>query len=298
MKHKRGDRGSVEENTSVAKKSNMADDSDDKSDTACCKEEEPSLREIKSMLVNIQATMATIVEENKNFRKELVDLKTAVDFNDNELRQLKKDHQKTSEMNTMLKKELEKTKKELNNTKKVLQDQEDETQNLWFSLDSLEQYTRKNSLEFHGIPECLYANAQDVVISVAKKIDVDIEEDDIEIVHKLQRKKGNKPIIAKFCSHKTKAKIYRERSKLRNVKVSDIFPHYSPADESLNRIYINENLTTFRRDLLSKALKKRKEKILSSVWTLDGKIFAKTSSDEEPIKIQSEADLNNICAEI
>ena len=70
------------------------------------------------------------------------------------------------------------------------------------------------------------------------------------------------------------------------------------SDESLNRIYINENLTTFRRDLLSKALKKRKDKILSSVWTLDGKIFAKTSSDEEPIKIQSEADLNNICAEI
>ena len=298
MKHKRGDRGSVEENTSVAKKSNMADDSDNKSDTACSKEEEPSLREIKSMLVNIQATIATIVEENKNFRKELADLKRAVDFNDNELRQLKKDHQTTCQMNTMLRKELEKTKEELDSTKKVLQDQEDETQNLWFSLDSLEQYTRKNSLEFHGIPECLYANAQDVVISVAKKIDVDIEQDDIEIVHKLQRKKGNKPIIAKFCSHKAKAKIYRERFKLRNVKVSDIFPHYSPADESQNRIYINENLTTFRRDLLSKALKKRKDKTLSSVWTLDGKIFVKTSSDEEPIRIQSEADLNNICAEI
>ena len=186
MKHKRGDRGYVEENTSVAKKSNMADDSDDKSDTACC-EEEPSLREIKSMLINIQATMAAIVEENKNFREELADLKRAVDFNDNELRQLKKDHQKTSQRNTMLKKELEKTKEELNSTKKVLQYQEDETQNLWFSLDSLEQYTRKNSLEFHGIPECLYANAQDVVISVAKKIDVDIEQDDIVIVHKLQR---------------------------------------------------------------------------------------------------------------
>ena len=36
----------MEENISVAKKSNMADDSDDKSDTACGKEEEPSLREI------------------------------------------------------------------------------------------------------------------------------------------------------------------------------------------------------------------------------------------------------------
>ena len=186
MKHKRGDRGSLEENTSVAKKSNMADDSDNKSDTACSKEEEPSLRE----------TVATIVEENKKFRKELADLKRAVDFNDDELRQLKKDHQKTTQMNTMLKKELEKTKEGLNSTKKVLQGREDETQNLWFSSDSLEQYTRKNSLEFHAIQECLYANAQDVVISDAKKIDVDIEKDDIEIAHKLQREKGNKPIIA------------------------------------------------------------------------------------------------------
>ena len=74
------------------------------------------------MFVNIQATMATIVAENKNFRKELADLKRAVDFNDNELRQLKKDHQTTSQMNTMLKKELEKTKEEPNSTKKVLQD--------------------------------------------------------------------------------------------------------------------------------------------------------------------------------
>jgi len=294
MKHKRGDRGSVEENTSAAKKSNMAEGSDDNSDTACGKEDEPSLREIKNMLVNIQATITSIVDENKNLKKELAELKASIDFNDSELKELKEHHQKTVHTNTTLKQELKKTKEELSRTKTLLQNQEDETQNLWFNLDSLEQYTRKNSLEFHGIPECLYANAQDVVIRVAKEINVEIEQDDIEIVHKLQRKKGNKPIIAKFCSHKVKAKIYRERVKLRNVKVNDIFPQYSPADESRNRIYINENLTAFRRDLVSKALKKRKDKILSSVWTLDGKIFVKTSSDEEPIRIQSEADLNNI----
>ena len=79
----------------------MADDSDNKRDTTCSKEEEPSSREIKSMLVNIQATMATIIEETKNFRKGLADLKRVVDFNDNELRKLKNGHhQKTSQMNT------------------------------------------------------------------------------------------------------------------------------------------------------------------------------------------------------
>ena len=57
MKHKRGDRGSVEENTSAAKKSNMADDSDNKSDTACNKEEEPTKICIQQYL---SATSTTI----------------------------------------------------------------------------------------------------------------------------------------------------------------------------------------------------------------------------------------------
>ena len=74
----------MQENTRVAKKSNMADDSDNKSDTTYSKEEEPGLHEIKSMLVNIQATVATIVEETKNFRKGLANLKRAVHFNDND----------------------------------------------------------------------------------------------------------------------------------------------------------------------------------------------------------------------
>ena len=237
----------------------MADTDDESGDTACVQEDEPSLREIKDMPVDIQATMASVVQENKNLRKELADLKSSLEFNGTALEQLKEDHQKTSQLNTLLKRELEKTKEDVNDTKKSLQYQEDETQNLWFSLDSLEQYTRKSSLECHGIPECLYANAEDVVISVARKINIDITPEDIEIAHKLQRKKGNKPIIAKFSGHKTKARIYKERSKLKNVKVSDIFPQYCPADESLNRIYINENLTPFRRRPCFKGIKKKKE---------------------------------------
>lgn len=63
--------------------------------------------------------MATIVEENKNLRKELTDLKSSLDFSDTALRQLKEDHLKTSQMNTMLMKELEMTKEKLSTTKKI-----------------------------------------------------------------------------------------------------------------------------------------------------------------------------------
>jgi len=45
------------------------------------------------------------------------------------------------------------------------------------------------------------------------------------------------------------------------------------------RIYINENLTENSRGLLEKANQKRKDGLLKSIWTLDGKIFLKTSPD-------------------
>ena len=65
-----------------------------------------------------------------------------------------------------------------------------------------------------------------------------------------------KPIIVKFVSHKKKAELY----KLSGGCFS-------------RGIYINENLTSFRRELLKEANKKRKNNIISSAWTIDGKVF-------------------------
>ena len=63
--------------------------------------------------------------------------------------------------------------------------------------DRLEQYTRKNSLEIHGVPP------EEVVIKIAEALEVPVHPNDIEIAHKLN-KKGNKPIIVKFLSNKVK----------------------------------------------------------------------------------------------
>ena len=54
-------------------------------------------------------------------------MKTTVGFNDTGVNQLHKDHQKTSQLNTLQKPE-QKKMKEPNSTKKLLQEQEDETQ--------------------------------------------------------------------------------------------------------------------------------------------------------------------------
>ena len=59
------------------------------------------------------------------------------------------------------------------------------------SARCLEQYTRKHSLEIHGIPENLYTSTDDVVIKLGERLDVPIAKEEIEISHKLYN--GKKP---------------------------------------------------------------------------------------------------------
>ena len=49
--------------------------------------------------------------------------------------------------------------------RKTIGGQEDEVADLYDLQDDLEQYTRKNSLEIHGVPESAYTSTEEVVPS-------------------------------------------------------------------------------------------------------------------------------------
>lgn len=295
-KIKRSDRSSTEEETSTAKKSNMADQEEKDSLDSLFPEKEPTLLEIKDLLVSIQATVFEISQENRVLKKELTELKDSMAFNEKELQDIKDSLKKVSKANASIQKELVKAKEELEQTKQQLDKEKEETGRVWCAFDDLEQYTRKNSLEIHGIPERVYSDTESAVVKIANALDVSIQPDDIEITHKLKGREGKRPIIVKFCSHKTKSKLYKERIKLRNFKISDIFPSFSTTTATFNqdRIYINENLTPYRRDIVKEANQRKRNKTLTSVWTLDGKIYVKTSQEGERIRIFSMEDLENI----
>ena len=122
-----------------------------------------------------------------------------------------------------------------------------------------------------------------LLFKVAEALNVTIVPSDIEICHKLKRSKGPQPILVKFFSHQTKSKLYRERTKLKIVKISDIYPSYSSSGD--RRIFILENLTTYRRELVAEANRRRRDGTLLSIWILDGKIYVKTSPEGTPKKI-------------
>ena len=213
----------------------------------------------------------------------MAELKTALKSNERELKELKASLASANRQNAELAKELQATKKKL-------KDQTEEIVRIIESLDVLEQYSRKNSGEIHGIPENVYTSTEEAVLKLADVLNVPVAAEDLEISHKLKRRNGRRPIIVKFCSHKVKSRLYKARTKLKSVKISDLYPGYASAATKQSRIFINENLTPYIADLVRRANEMRNDRLLSSVWTLDGKIFVKTSPEGNPVRIHCEND--------
>ena len=140
----------------------------------------------------------------------------------------------------------------------------------------------------------LNENAFLVPGSLALRFDVDLSER-----HRIGRKRGAKPILVKFVSHKVKSRIYKARTNLKAVSVQSLFPgsSISMVSETTPRpmgIYINENLTPYCKEMMSLAVEKRHDGKINKVWTLDGKIFIKTTPTGNPRQMFSLEDVKEL----
>ena len=169
-------------------------------------------------------------------------------------------------------------------TSSYVKEHSEELEELQISLDNLEQYSRKNSLEFCGFPEDIDMSTEQIVCKIAEAVGVPIKEDDIEISHWVKRKRGDKLVLAKFINHKIKSRLYKARTKLKNVSVGDIF--LGCAEEAMDRPYSKE--------MMSLVAEKRKNRKIEKVWSLDGKIFIKTSPTGSPRQMFSKDDIKEL----
>ena len=103
-----------------------------------------------------------------------------------------------------------------------------------------------------------------------------------------------KAIIAKFANHKDKAKCYKARIRLKDVTLSTIFLTYLGTSLADQRVFINENLTGYRSEMMKLAIEKRREEKILSTWSLDGKIFIKTSPSRRPRQMFSIDDVKEL----
>ena len=119
------------------------------------------------MLVDIQITVSNILCENTKLANEVAELRSAIQQQKGELVNVKtalaKTQKQQDDLEIQLAAERKKTK-----------DQEAEIAELYDLQDALEQYTRKNFLEIHGVSESAYNSTEEVVLRLAEALNVDI----------------------------------------------------------------------------------------------------------------------------
>ena len=107
--------------------------------------------------------------------------------------------------------------------------------------DDLDQYNRRENLEFHGIFLNPNENTNRIIKTVAKKLNINLKENDISTSHRLPKSLSNNPpiIIARFTNRDIRNLIFQKRKNLIGIRDYGI--------DGMTNLFINENLTPKRK---------------------------------------------------
>ena len=189
-----------------------------------------------------------------------------------------------------LQKEVAQLRDIIKNKDETINKLEQRVTSLEYGLDEMEQYSRRNSLRISGVME---TESEDVVKKAMELFNdtmgVTVEEDKIDRIHRVGKKTedATKPrqILVKFATYQVRNKVMRKRSVLKpdqkHTKESAAPPH--------SRIFINEDLTKMRSNLLYHARQLKKDKAILDCWSWDGTILVKNSvSKIIPVRTMSD----------
>lgn len=156
-----------------------------------------------------------------------------------------------------------------------------EMEELRQQVNELQQYSRRQNLEVHGIPCLSNENLLDRVNEVAKLLDVaELTEGDIEAIHRLPGKPDKvPPVLIRFASRMTRDRWFENRALLK---------------QNRSDAWLMENLTAQTKRLLWLARTKATEMRYQFTWQRGGKVFVRKKSGDRPISIKNESDLAKI----
>ena len=256
--------------------------------------------------------MAALVREQENIRKDLREMKTAqqsmkaelIEYKivtESKLEQIDQREvvkQLEDKVNTIENKIQNKTNYENIDVKKLLTDMEELTQNmkkqnsmiqkLAWENDNNEQYTRRENLRITGIREREGESTSQLVVQLAGRMGVQLQEADISVSHRLGTPRdasanAPRPIIVRFVRREMKDDILRHRKNLKDLPVDDLAHNES-------KIYVNDDMTHLKTTM-RKILMKQPGVI--RVGSINGKLLFtyKINNKEETTSIQDPMDL-------
>lgn len=148
-------------------------------------------------------------------------------------------------------------------------------------LNALNQYSRKQNMEIHGLPETEREDLMEKVNELARRLDLPVlTKDDVDGLHRIPLRSDKTPVVLiRFCKQSTKALWIAKRSTLK---------------QCIKDVKFFDNLTAQNKRLLWLAKTKAAEAHYRFVWTKEGKIFARKEPSTRAININNESDLDKI----
>ena len=169
-------------------------------------------------------------------------------------------------------------------------------------LYAIEQYGRRQNLDIIEVPYNLGENTNSIIKEVDKMIDVDLSDVQISTSHRIpastrfmkgkrvneNQQPSSPPIIVRFVSRDIRNKLYSNRRLLHHADLKNF------SIDGTTTIFVNENLTRFRKNLVWKTKQKPKQNGFKYTWTTNGNVFVSRSKIHNSILIKNEQDLNLI----
>ena len=174
-----------------------------------------------------------------------------------------------------------------------------EISDLRSALDEQAQYTRCDCLEIRGVPVTTGEDTNVIVKKIGALIDVDINDTDISISHRIPSSNDgasgstsfrHPAIMVRFTNQKNRDLFYKARSKLKSYNTSDI----GLGCNGESKIYIQESLTEEKRNLFKSCLKFRKDQKYKFIWTYYGVIYLRRNEHTPASRITSVRDLEKL----
>nr|XP_037291385.1 uncharacterized protein LOC119187331 [Rhipicephalus microplus] len=151
-----------------------------------------------------------------------------------------------------------------------------------------EQYSRNVNLEIQGVARKENESVPHILSMIGSAINEQITEADIESCHRVPTRNPERSnIVVQFKSRAKRDATLRKAKKARLTNKDVGLDISTP-------IYINEHLCPTLKRLLGMAIRRKHECNWKSVWTANGKIFARQSELSAVIQIHDESSLSKI----
>lgn len=247
----------------------------------CSSEMKAEIISIRKEYSEVKGSVNALGLKMNHLQNEVTSLQETTKFISNQYDDIKKSHDQLKEDTQ----KINRLETELSEVQK---------QNKWLKqeMNSNDQRERALNLEIIGIPEVKDEYLPDILIQIAKGVDIDISPNDIvhinRVTPKVKLQGRPRVIVAKMKTRQIKDNMISASKKTRlTTGALGLLGDPKP-------IYINEQLTIYNKQLLRMCKETAKIKHYQFVWTKNGRISVRKNDTSPSISILSEEDLRKM----